>query len=369
MVVAESRAQPRRVELVDESIPERILSVGASWMTAQSLLVNLVAELDATGEWQVLGSPTCAHWVADALDIELCTAREWLRVGKTLRNLPNIGAAFDSGLSYSKVRTLTRVATAENESELLSLAWCTPAGRLGAVLAKWLIDREEPEETRRRQRAARSVSWRTDPDGMIFGSFRLAAVEGKLLTSAIDTLVSRFVPGGAVSSDASADASFRRWPSIAQQRADALVKLLTQGGGHFVTEVVINLRGDGATYDDGTPIPWCDLERMLPEAFVRALIHDAEGRPINASARRRSPSTRQKRVVMAQDRACVDCGSTEFLEYDHDPPFEQSGQTVVDELVPRCRTCHRTRHRDDCGTDGGDQGDRAVARQSNLTAE
>ena len=347
MVGSELRAQPRLAELVEETIPERILSAGTSWMTAQYLLITLVAEFDATSEWQVLGAPTCAHWVADALDIELCTAREWLRVGKALRNLPHIGAAFDSGLSYSKVRTLTRVATPDNERELLGLAWCTPAGRLGAVLAKWLMDREAPEETRRRQRAARSLTWQTDPDGMFFGSFRLPAIEGKSLTSAIDALVSRFVPDRVLSGDASAGALPGRWPSIAQQRADALVTLLTRGGGKFVTEIVINLRADGVTFDDGTPIPWYELERILPEAFVRALIHDAEGRPINASARRRFPSKRQQRVVRARDRACVDCGSTEFLEYDHDPPFEQSRRTVVDELRPRCRTCHRARQRDD----------------------
>lgn len=350
MVSVEPRVEPRRVELVEESIPERILRVGASWMTAQYALVLLVAELDATGEWRDRGAPTCAHWVADALDLELCTAREWLRVGKALGELPHIDAAFDSGLSYSKVRTLTRVATAANERELLVLARSTPAGRLGAVLAKWLMDREEPEGTNRRQHAARGVSWRTEPDGMIVGSFRLPTAVGKKLTGAIDAIATRYTPSGPELSDASADASERPvnvWATIAQQRADALVQLLTGGGSRFVTEIVINLRGDGATYDDGTPIPWPDLESVLPEAFVRALIHDTEGRPINASARRRHPSVRQRRVVVARDRSCLDCGSTEFLEYDHDPAFEQSGRTVVDELKLRCRTCHRARHRGD----------------------
>ena len=185
MVVVESGAEPRRVEVVEESVRERILSVGAGWMTAQYALVQLVAELDATEGWRGHGAPTCAHWVADALDLELCTAREWLRVGKALRELPHIDAAFDSGLSYSKVRTLTRVATLENERDLLDIATATPAGKLGVVLAKWLMDREDPDETVRRQRAARSVSWWVEPDGVITGSFRLPAAVGKLLTGAM----------------------------------------------------------------------------------------------------------------------------------------------------------------------------------------
>ena len=122
---------------------------------------------------------------------------------------------------------------------------------------------------------------------MIHGEFRLPPAMGKRLTTAIDAKVRRVRPE--IIGDASADASVRRWPSIAQQRADALVELLTGGGTQLVTELLIHLRGDGASFDDGTPIPWSELEGIAPEAFVRALIHDADGRPINSSARRGIP--------------------------------------------------------------------------------
>jgi hypothetical protein len=78
---------------------------------------------------------------------------------------------------------------------------------------------------------------------------------------------------------------------------------------------------------------------------VRALIHDAESRPINASGKQRHPTARQRRVVQARDCACVDCGSTEFLQYDHDPDYDRSKRTIVDELRLRCRACRRARHR------------------------
>ena len=83
---------------------------------------------------------------------------------------------------------------------------------------------------------------------------------------------------------------------------------------------------------------------MLDEARLRAMIHDAEGRPINASAARRHPTTRQKRVVKERDGACVDCGRTDLLEYDHVPAYEATGHTVVDELELRCAPCHHRRH-------------------------
>jgi hypothetical protein len=75
------------------------------------------------------------------------------------------------------------------------------------------------------------------------------------------------------------------------------------------------------------------------------LIHDAERRPVNASSRRRHPTIRQRRVVQERDRRCVDCGSTELLECDHDPPYEQTRRTIVEELELRCANCHHRRHR------------------------
>ena len=122
------------------------------------------------------------------------------------------------------------------------------------------------------------------------------------------------------------------------------MELVTEGGAEVVTEVVLHVRGDGCTLDDGTPIAESLVERIAPESFIRALIHDAERRPINASGAHRHPTQRQKRVVHERDRACVDCGSTEFLQYDHDPDFDTSQQTVIEDLWLRCANCHRDRH-------------------------
>jgi hypothetical protein len=328
------------------SLRAAVVAAGARWSAGQRQLVRLVVELDASGEWALDGSPTCARWVAAALDIEVCTAREWLRVGRALGGLAPIDAAFEDGrLSYSKVRALTRVATAENAAELCALAERVPAGRLGHAVAAWLQRHESPAETEARHQAARGLWWRVDVDGMVAGCFRLPPADQAVLGAAVDTEVLRRAPGYA-----SADA----WPSAAQQRVDALVALVRGGGATVATEVVLHVRGDGCSLDDGTPIAGSVVERIAPAGFLRVLIHDAEGRPINASGRHRHPTARQRRVVRERDRACVDCGSTEFLEYDHDPDFEQSHQTVVDETWLRCWRCHHARHPRGSAADPGE---------------
>jgi hypothetical protein len=311
--------------------------------------------------------------VASALDVEVCTAREWLRVGRALEALPVADAAFGEGrISYAKVRHLTRVATASDEAELVGIAQRTPAGRLCGELARWLARHEEPEDTERRQRAARSLRWRTEADGMISAVLRLAPPVAAVVMTAVDTWIlqhpmpttgSGSAVGSAATSatteggsGASAGAfpppSVRAWPSVAQQRADALLALLHGGGSKVDTEVVLHVRGDGCTLDDGTPIAASVVERVAPVSLLRVLIHDAEGRPINASGRRRHPSARQQRVVHERDRGCVDCGATTLLELDHEPAFALTGHTVVDELRERCWTCHRARHADEADVSG-----------------
>src|SRR5712691_4033786 len=87
------------------SLRAAVVAAGEQWSSGQRRLVRLVVALDGSGEWALDGAVTCAHWVAAALDVEVCTAREWLRIGRALTGLPTMDGAFERGeLSYTKVR-------------------------------------------------------------------------------------------------------------------------------------------------------------------------------------------------------------------------------------------------------------------------
>jgi hypothetical protein len=329
---------------VEGSLRAAVVAAGQRWAAGQRELVVLMHDLDTSGDWAADGSPSCAHWVAAALDIELSTAREWLRIGRALKNFGLVARSFADGrLSYSKVRALTRVATTENEAELCTLAEQVPAGRLGRAVATWLSRHETSQQTEARHHEARRFTWSVDVDGMVVGSFRLPPADAARITTAVESLVVQRRPELAY---ASADASEAEahWPSIAQQQADSLVEVLSCGGSAISTEIIMHVRGDGCSLDDGTPIAASVVERIAPEAFLRALIHDAESQPVNASGKQRHPTDRQRRVVKARDRCCVDCGAMEFLQYDHEPDYIRSRHTIVDELRSRCWACHRARH-------------------------
>lgn len=145
------------------------------------------------------------------------------------------------------------------------------------------------------------------------------------------------------------------FPSLAQQRADALVHL-TSGSevGHtrsseapaVTSELVIHVRGDRNTLADGTPIADHAVTRLLPAAFISLLITDAKRNPIDASPRRRTPTRRQRRVVDGRNPTCSHpgCEARIFLQYDHIEPYAQGGPTTLENLRRLCGPHNRARN-------------------------
>lgn len=333
----------RRVVL--SGLAERVVDAGRRVSSQVYEFIALLVEFDRSGEWAFDGARNCARWVAERLDVEVSTAREWLRIGRALDELPVIHQLFANGeLSYSKVRALVRVAEIDTEAELCAIAARTTAGRLPGELAAWLVRHERPARTRARQHAATGLRWRVEPDAMVRFSGCLPPAAAGAICAAIDQHVMRSRRGRHGSTPVLFAPPTDRWLSLAQQRAYALADLLTNGSSGLVAELVVHIRGDGCFLDDGTPIDDHAVARLLPGAFVRALIYDAERRPVSVSTRRRFPTPRQKRLVKARDRVCVDCGSAELLQYDHEPDYTVTRRTHTDEVRLRCTPCHSKRH-------------------------
>ena len=107
-------------------------------------------------------------------------------MARRLPELPLIHEAFSRGeLSYAKVRALTRVATAENEEELLELASFMTAAQLErSVRAYRRVTTAEACE--QQEDAYLSVFW--EPDGSLEIRGRLAPEDGALFLRALDAV-------------------------------------------------------------------------------------------------------------------------------------------------------------------------------------
>src|SRR5258708_24895822 len=113
--------------LSTSSLRSSVVDAALRMSLDMSAFIALLVDFDLSGEWAFDDSPSCAHWVAERVDTELCTVREWLRIGHALSDVGEIERRFADGrLSYSKVRTLTRVADADNQHELCAIAERVP---------------------------------------------------------------------------------------------------------------------------------------------------------------------------------------------------------------------------------------------------
>lgn len=380
-------------EPVPMSAGDELAAVGLELTANQYRAVHLAARYDEELEWFHLGLPSAAAGIAARLQLHTSTAYEWIRVGHALRHLPLIDAAFAAGdISYAKARIVTRWADADNEQRLLDLATTHSANSLTTRIAKELAEDETDEERDRRLYDARSVTSYTDGDGIVIIRAALPPEVAKPIIAAIDDLVRQIahtsIDAEGQSESSSDDSSplsetepitdgdesrprttasatqleltlrelRARWqppegtpwvcPSLAQQRADALTALFLLRDVEVTTEVVIHVRGDGNTFDDGTPITTHAIARQLDHSYLRLMLHDLDRRPLDATNRRRFPTPRQKRVVLERHgHRCVDCGSPDLIELDHNPPYSETHHTVTTELEPRCAPCHRARHR------------------------
>ena len=119
----------RIAELGDE-----IAELSAHIDAATARLLSAIAEFNRRQGWND-GFVSCAQWLSHRVGITLVTAREKVRVARALDDLPRIGEALARGrISYSKVRELTRIATPENEEELVELSQAGTASQVQRIV-------------------------------------------------------------------------------------------------------------------------------------------------------------------------------------------------------------------------------------------
>src|SRR4051812_39576624 len=82
-----------------------------------------LAEFDRGGWWVLDGHLSCVSWLVQHCAMAYSTAKDKLRVALELRCRPLLADALAAGeLSYCKVRALTRIAGADEETDQVLLA-------------------------------------------------------------------------------------------------------------------------------------------------------------------------------------------------------------------------------------------------------
>ena len=171
-----------------DQLEAEITELAGHFNAAEHRWLTLVAEFDRRNGWSDGACHSCAHWLNFKCGLALGAAREKVRVAHALETLPKISRAMSRGeLSYSKVRALTRIANAEIEDYLLSIALHGTAEHVERLVQGFRRAKEAEELSREaRQQAERCLSYRWDDDGSLVLKGRLPAEIGALFLKALD---------------------------------------------------------------------------------------------------------------------------------------------------------------------------------------
>jgi len=198
----------------NDQLADKITTLAGQINAANYRFLKLIAEFDRRNAWAGYGIRSCAHWLNWKCGIAMSAAREKVRTARALEGLPNINAAFQTGeLSFSKVRSMTRIATVENEDYLLNIAEYGTAQHMEVLVKAFrtvsrIADKpadfnaaeideckksvlgETQHELRQQnfEQESRSVSCYQDDDGMWIIKAKLPGEEGALVAKALQEL-------------------------------------------------------------------------------------------------------------------------------------------------------------------------------------
>ena len=369
-------AEPER-EVKLRRLGDEIAELAARLDAATARLLDLIRDFDARGGWGN-GFRSCAEWLTWRIGLAPGAAREHVRVARALGTLPRLSQASRGELSYSKVRALTRVATAETEERLLKVGKAGTAAHVERIVRAWrYVDRQaEIRETAERHRA-RALHVYQDEDGMVIIRGRLEPEAGAVLMQALAAaretpsqrrLAEANVPAG--TSGPTGPAATQTGPLVTedmptwgQQQADALALLaetalhrgMDPGAPGERYQVVVHVDaavladGDasGQAVLDGARVSAETAQRLACDASRVVIRHDADGNITEVGARTRTIPPALRRALQHRDQGCrfPGCGSR-FGQGHHIRHWAQGGPTTLSNLTMLCRRHHRAVHED-----------------------
>jgi hypothetical protein len=352
--------------MTDDDLEQGICGFAARLAAATCVWVQAIAEFDRRRAWADWGCKSMAHWLTWKCAMGPAAAREHVRVGAALVQLPVVAGAFRDGrLSYSQVRAISRVATTATESDFLELATTMTASQLEIVVRGYRSVRAQVTNPDHAPRTRRSLAWHTDDDGSLVGTFRLPVETGAVLQKAVETAMDLLRadhadatdspddpvddPARATAADALAEVADRYLSALANDDAGA------RGDDRYLITIVAEQRVldapagqpvDGVCHvEDGGPLPASTVSRLACGHPTVTIIEDQDGRILDVGRRTRRPNRAMRRALTRRDGHCQFPGcTTRRTQAHHIDHWITGGQTRLTNLVSLCSHHHHRHH-------------------------
>jgi Domain of unknown function (DUF222) len=362
---------PKPLERLEAEICELAGHLAAA--TCQFLV--LLAEFDAREGWADWGTSSCAAWLSWKCAVASGTAREHVRVARSLRVLPAIQSEFAAGrFSYAKVRALTRIAEPETDADLAEMAASMTANQLERFAR---AHRKVTGIDDDRSRLVRRLTWRLDDDGCLSISVRLPPEDGATVLTALRAAIKRIEPSPAPLSeqlaeqgpgDSGVSAETPESPETpvrptSTSLADALVEISESfiasksrsADNPDIYHVIVHadpasLAGqpDGRCHiDDGPAISTDTLQMLACDSVISWMRHDSRGNVLDVGRRHREPPPALRRALRERDHCrCRFPGChNRRIDAHHVKAWGKGGRTCLANLVSLCRYHHRLIHK------------------------
>jgi len=349
-------------------LEDQITELAAHIHAANYRLLTLIRRFDESGGWAGPGLRSCAHWLNWKCGIGMNAAREKVRAAHALVELPKISASFSKGeISYSKVRAMTRVATAENEEFLLRIALHGTAAHVERAVRQFKrTKRNEALEAENDRHERRQVVWRLDDDGSFLFYGRFTPEQGERIMKAIDMAMDDIDEEQQdVTAETPAEPKSGQpiHSPVDQRRADALERLAdgflsgraagVNGGDRCTVHVhtdLDTLRADGegaeSTLEQGGNVSAETSRRLSCDCGVVPWKESDDGKTLDIGRKTRTIPPSIRRALQKRDQGCrfPGCTAHKYVDAHHIKHWADGGETKLDNLVTLCRHHHRLIH-------------------------
>jgi hypothetical protein len=329
---------------VDDRVAELMGIINA----ATADLVDVIAEVLASGAWEGWGIRSPEHWVTWRCGVSPARARRLVALARRVAELPESAGVFAAGsLSEDQMVEVTRYTPPDRDAQIAELAPEMTVPQLRRVLPSlpWPepdsdadanagdLAPEGPEEGPGRREV--TFGWRDD--GRWWLRALLPPDEGAAVQAALE---------------AARDAEFADRGGALERItwSDALARLaagdLPRGDRAQVLVHVDADRPETARLHLGPVLPR-DLAGLLScDATVRAVI-ERGGRAVALGRRRRTVTPQLRVLIEDRDRGCrvPGCSQTRWLHIHHLVGWQNGGATEPANLTAVCPPHHRMIHR------------------------
>ena len=336
----------------------------------ESFVTEATAAFEAGEEWAAEGAKTASAWITTTCRLPRAAARRRVRLGRSLRHLPECARAWREGdigpdaaqAIASARRHRTEASMARDEAMLVAQAKEMGFEDFHRALSYWkqLADPDGAEASDEERKNARNVFLESSLTGMWLGQMTLDPVSGSIVSGELNRLEHDLFE----SDCAEAKERLGRTARIdeltrtsAQRRADALVEMATRSRTapedgirpaplFSVFVGYETLHGRICELENGTVLAPSTLSPWMDSAYFERAIFSL-GNRIDVSVRARLFTGGTRRAIELRDRICTHPHCYEPAENcqgDHIEPYAQGGPTTQENGRLLCGFHNRLRN-------------------------